>query len=51
MSYMGFLLFILGAAGMDSPNRIVPAIMVLVGLAIIGITALKENSPVRHRPK
>ena len=44
MDKLGFLLFILGAAGMDSPNRLVPAIMVLVGLAIVGITALKEKS-------
>ena len=44
MSYIGFLLFMLGAGGMDSPNRLVPAIMILVGLALIGIHAIKENS-------
>ena len=51
MSKLGFLLFIIGAAGMDSPNVVVPAIMVLSGLVIIGITAIKEKSPAQHRPK
>ena len=44
-SKLGFLLFMIGAGGMDSHNQLVPAAMVLIGLAIIGITALKENSP------
>lgn len=51
MGYIGFLMFLLGAGGMDSPDRTIPTIMVLVGLAIIGIEAIKENSPARHRPK
>ena len=52
MSYIGFLLFLLGAGGMDSPNRTVPVIMVLVGLALVVITSIKENSSTRNsRPK
>ena len=48
---LGFLLFMIGGAGMDSPNRTVPVIMVLAGFAIMGIAALKENRPAQHRPK
>ena len=51
LSKLGFLLFIIGAAGMDSPNVIIPVIMVLAGLAIMGITVLKENSPVQRPTK
>ena len=51
LSKLGFLLFIIGAAGMDSPNVIIPVIMVLTGLAIIGMTAIKENSPVQRPTK
>ena len=51
MGYIGFLLFLLGAGGMDSPNRLVPAIMVLVGLALVGIEAIKEKSFSPNRPK
>ena len=40
---LGFLLFIIGAAGMDSPNVTVPAIMVLSGLAIIAVSAFLER--------
>ena len=42
MEKVGFLLFLLGAAGMDSPDVTVPAIMAAGGLAIIGIYAKKE---------
>lgn len=34
----------IGGAGMDSPSRAIPAEMVVVGLVIIGIKVLKENS-------
>lgn len=44
MQKLGFLLFIIGAAGMDSPNVTVPVIMVLSGLTVMAATALKENS-------
>lgn len=40
---LGFLLFIIGAAGMDSPNRTAPVIMVLSGLAIIAVSAFLER--------
>ena len=43
ISKLGFLLFILGGAGMDSPDRTVPAIMVLSGLAIIAVSAFMER--------
>ena len=45
ISKLGFLLLIIGCAGIESENMLIPASMVLIGLAIIGITALKENSP------
>ena len=48
---LGFFLFILGAAGMDSPDVTVPVIMVAVGLSILLVTSLKENSPAPNRPK
>ena len=51
MAELGFLLFMIGGAAMDSPNRTVPAIMFLAGLTIMLITALKENRPAQHRPK
>lgn len=51
MAKLGFLLFMIGGAGMDSPDRTIPTIMILAGLAIMGIAALKENRPAQHRPK
>ena len=42
MGKVGFLLFLLGAGGVDSPDVTVPAIMAVGGLAIIGISAIKE---------
>lgn len=44
MKYIGFLLFVIGAAGMDGNNMLMSGIIALAGLAIIGITAQKENS-------
>ena len=43
LSKLGFLLFILGGAGMDSPDRTVAAIMVLAGLSLIALSALAER--------
>lgn len=40
---IGFVLFLLGAAGMDSPNVIVPALMAFTGLAIIALSAFRER--------
>ena len=51
VSKIGFFLFILGAAGMDSPDVTVPVVMVAVGLSILLVTSLKENSPAPNRPK
>ena len=42
MSYIGFLLLMLGAAGMDRQNQIPQAIMVFLGLVIILVSAYKE---------
>ena len=50
-SKFGFLLLIIGCAGVESENMLIPAAMVLIGLAIIGISVIKENSPAPHRPK
>jgi hypothetical protein len=44
MEYIGILLFFIGASGMDNKNVAVPAVMVLIGLAILTVTAIKENS-------
>lgn len=49
MKYMGFLLLMIGAAGMDSPSIFVSAIMVSAGLIILLIEGKKET--VRRRPK
>ena len=43
MQYIGFLMFAIGAAGMDSPNMAVPAVMVLSGLGILAVSALREQ--------
>ena len=43
MKVAGFMLFMLGAAGVDSPNMAVPATMVLSGLTILSISALLER--------
>ncbi len=44
MQKVGYLLFILGAAGVDSPNVAVPAVMVLSGLGILTVSAWRERS-------
>lgn len=49
MKYIGFLLLLIGAAGMDTPNMIVSAAMVSVGLIILLIESKKET--VHRRPK
>ena len=43
MQYMGFLMFVIGAAGIDSPNITVPVVMVLGGLGILAVSALREQ--------
>lgn len=51
MDKLGFVLLMIGCAGIESENMIIPAVMVLTGLAFIGITLLKENSFSPNRPK
>lgn len=48
---VGFLLFLIGAAGMDSQNQTIPAVMVAIGLVILITAALKEKSLAQPRPK
>ena len=48
---IGFISLILGCAGVESENMIIPAVMVLVGLALIGFEYLKEKSFSHHRPR
>lgn len=43
MQKIGYLLFLLGAGGMDSTSVTVPAVMVFSGLGIIGITVWRER--------
>ena len=49
MQIVGFLLLMVGSAGMDSESQIVPAIMAITGLVIILVSAHRET--VRRRPK
>ena len=51
MDKLGFLSLIIGCAGMDSENMMIPAAMVLIGLAFIGLSVLKEKSFSPNRPK
>ena len=48
---IGFISLMLGCAGIESENMIIPAVMVLVGLAFIGIEYLKEKSFAQNRGK
>lgn len=43
MDKLGFLLFMIGGAGMDSPDRKIPTIMIIAGLSIIALSALAER--------
>lgn len=36
MGTIGWMIFLFGAAAMDSPNMMIPATLVLAGLALIG---------------
>ena len=44
MEYIGFLMMVIGAAGIDGNNMLMSGIIALAGLSIVGITAQKENS-------
>ena len=48
---IGFISLMLGCAGIESENMIVPAVMVLLGLGFIAIEYLKEKSSAHHRPR
>ena len=43
MQYIGYLMFVIGAAGVDSSNVAVPVVMVLSGLAILEVSVWKER--------
>ena len=51
MDKLGFVLLMIGCAGIESENMIIPAIMVLLGLALIVITVIIEKSFSPNRPK
>lgn len=38
IEYIGSIMFMIGACGMDSENQLIPAAVLFAGLAIIGIT-------------
>ena len=44
MGYIGFLLFMIGAAGLDGNNMLAAGITALIGLALLAFTSIKENS-------
>lgn len=44
ISDIGFIALVIGCAGVDCDNKLIPTVLVLGGLAIISITALIENS-------
>ena len=48
---IGFILLMIGCAGIESENMLIPAIMSIVGITFIAITALKEKSFTPSRPK
>lgn len=45
---IGFLLLMIGAGGMDSPNLLIPAVMAIGGLFMLW---LESKKTVRRRPK
>ena len=49
MKYIGFLLLLIGAAGMDTPNMIVSAAMVSVGLILLLVESKKESGADPHQ--
>lgn len=54
MGYLGFVLLLLGAGGMDDlANRPIATAYILVGLALVGIEYLikKRKSSAHHRPR
>lgn len=54
MEYLGFVLFLIGAGGMDDiANRPIATAYIMVGLALIGIKYLieKRKAIAPHRPK
>lgn len=51
LGHIGFALFVLGCAGIESEDMIIPAVMVLGGLALIFINYIKEKSFSPNRPK
>ena len=47
----GFTMMMLGVAGMDSENVLIPSVMLVVGLALLSIGAFKsEENEQKNRP-
>lgn len=44
MGYIGFLMLLIGAAGVDGNNMLASGIIALIGLVLLAITSVKENS-------
>lgn len=44
MDKVGFLLFLLGAAGMDSPDRTIATIMGIAGIIILKLSTINEKA-------
>ena len=49
MQAVGFILFLFGCAGMDNTDMVVPAVMVLVGLIILKLAAVREGTECRNK--
>lgn len=51
MGYIGFLMLVIGAAGIDGNRMILAGIIALTGLGLIAISGQKEKSSAHHRPR
>ena len=40
----GFLMLLIGAAGVDGNNMLASGVIAIIGLVLLAITAIKENS-------
>ena len=47
MTTLGFVLFIIGACGMDSNSRVIPMVMVTVGMMMLYVGQKRRENNVR----
>ena len=45
VGYIGFLMLVIGASGIEGNDMLISGIITLIGLSLLVITAIKENSP------